>query len=323
VLGGASAANTVIGSGAVEVDYGFASGASAGSGGYDLVASGAGASTTVVNGGSEYVLAGGSAIGTTVSNGLEVAFGVITSVLIGSGASEFVSSGATASATTISGGTSYVIAGGTAIEPKLVAGAENVFGTAISAVIGGGTQVVETGGVASATVLSGGMEDISAGAVASGTTIRGTGYEFVFSGGTASGTILSGGTLEVASGGSTGVGAVTFSSGGTLRLDDSIHFGGLVASFSVLDVMDLADIPFVSGGSGATTFTWTQLTSGATASGSLLVAQGTQSATLTLLGQYTQPQFHILGDGAGGTLVTDPPVAIDPGPFALAATHQT
>jgi hypothetical protein len=148
----------------------------------------------------------------------------------------------------------------------------------------------------------------------------------VFAGGTASGTTLSGGEFEVASGAVvTGSGAVTFSSGGTLRLDDSIHFGGLVAGFGVLDVMDLADIPFVSSGGsgGATTVTWTQLTSGASASGSLVVAQGTHSANLTLLGQYAQGNFHILGDGASGMLVTDPPVAsADQGPFALVAAHQ-
>jgi autotransporter passenger strand-loop-strand repeat protein len=149
------------------------------------------------------------------------------------------------------------------------------------------------------------------------------GYAGVSAGGTASGTVLSGGFFEVASGAAvTGSGAVTFSSGGALRLDDSIHFGGLVAGFGVPEVMDLADIAFVSSGSGgATTVTWTQLTSGATASGSLLVAQGTDSANLTLLGQYTQQQFNILGDGGGGTLVTDPPVApvaiTDPGPFPL------
>jgi autotransporter passenger strand-loop-strand repeat protein len=191
--------------------------------------------------------------------------------------------------------------------------------------------VVEAGGVASATLLSGGIEDVTGGALASGTIIRG-GYDYVASGGTARGTILSGGFFEVASGAVvSGSGAVTFSSGGTLRLDDSIHFGGLVASFSVPDVMDLADIPFVSSGGsgGATTVTWTQLTSGVTASGSLLVAQGTHSANLTLLGQYVQGNFHILGDGGGGTLVTDPPLAAksdpvlpamtDPGPFALVA----
>jgi autotransporter passenger strand-loop-strand repeat protein len=257
-----------------------------------------------------------------------VAFGVVTSVLIGSGASEFVSSGGTASATTISGGTSYVISGGTSFAPRLVVGVENVFGTAISAVIGSGTQNVEAGGVASATLISGGIEDVTGGGTASGTVIR-AGYGYVASGGTASGTILSGGFYEVASGAVvSGSGAVTFSGGGILRLDDSVDFGGLVAGFGLNEAMDLADIPFVSsGGSGAaTTATWTQLTSsGASASGSLLVAQGTHSANLTLLGTYMTTNFQLQGNGAGGTLVTDPPAATavtDPGPFALVVTHR-
>jgi hypothetical protein len=41
-------------------------------------------------------------------------------------------------------------------------------------------------------------------------------------------------------------GAVTFSGGGMLRLEDSVHFGGLVAGFGVPDFMDLADINFIS-----------------------------------------------------------------------------
>ena len=100
--------------------------------------------------------------------------------------------------------------------------------------------------------------------------------------------------------------------------------GGLVAGFAVPDAMDLADIPFVSGGSGATTVSWTQLTSGATASGSLVVAQGTHSANLTLLGNYVTGNFNLLTDGASGTIVTDPPVTAqtDPGPFALLAPHH-
>ena len=65
--------------------------------------------------------------------------------------------------------------------------------------------------------------------------------------GSRSGTILNGGTLEVASGGSTGSGAVTFSGGGTLMLDDSLQFGGLVAGFGVPDRIGLADFPFLAG----------------------------------------------------------------------------
>ena len=180
---------------------------------------------------------------------------------------------------------------------------------------------MEAGGSASATTLSGGVQDVVAGGFATGTIVRGTGYAYVAAGGTASGTILSGGEFEVASGGSTGAGVVTFSGGGTLQLDDSIHFGGLVANFlSATEHLDLADIPFVSGATSATF-------SGGTASGTLTVTDGAHIAHIALLGNYTASQFNVTFafDGHGGTLVTDPPVTAltDPGPFTLTLAHPT
>jgi hypothetical protein len=121
------------------------------------------------------------------------------------------------------------------------------------------------------------------------------------------------------SGGSTGSGAVTFavSGGGTLRLDDSVHFGGLVAGFGKPDLLDLSDIAFTS---GATMLSWNQLTSGASASGTLTVSGSGNVANITLLGQYVVGQFTSASDGHGGTLVGDPPVVTqaDPAPNPLA-----
>jgi hypothetical protein len=51
----------------------------------------------------------------------------------------------------------------------------------------------------------------------------------------------------VASGGSTGGGAVTFVGGGTLQLDASVSFGGLVAGFGAPDHLDVRDIAPPSG----------------------------------------------------------------------------
>jgi hypothetical protein len=67
-----------------------------------------------------------------------------------------------------------------------------------------------------------------------------------------------------------------------------------------------------------------QMTSGASASGTLLVTQATHSASITLLGTYMTQNFNLLNDGAGGTVVTDPPVAVatDPNPLALVTPHQ-
>jgi hypothetical protein len=104
-----------------------------------------------------------------------------------------------------------------------------------------------------------------------------------------------------------------------LQLDDSQHFStaGLVAGFSQPDSLDFLDIPFVpSGGSGATTVSW----SSGSGSGTLTVSGGGHSAEITLLGQYMQTNFNIAPDGRGGTLVFDPPVpaATDSDPLAPA-----
>src|SRR5207249_1198759 len=109
----------------------------------------------------------------------------------------------------------------------------------------------------------------------------------------------------------------------TLLLDDSVHFGGLVAGFGLPDRLDLADIPFVGSGASATTMSWTQLISGSTGSGTLTVAEGGHTANITLLGNYVAGNFHIQTDNMGGTLVTDPPVSAttDANPIALANTH--
>ena len=42
--------------------------------------------------------------------------------------------------------------------------------------------------------------------------------------------------------------------------------------------------------------------------GTLTVSDGTHTANILLLGQYSAAQFHVTTDGNGGTLVTDPPV---------------
>jgi hypothetical protein len=109
--------------------------------------------------------------------------------------------------------------------------------------------------------------------------------------------------------------SVTFAGAGTLQLDDSVHFGGLVAGFGVPDMLDLRDITFVS---GTTTFNWTQ--SGT--SGTLMVSDNAgHTANITLLGQYMTENFKIATDEHGGTLVTDPPVSATTDPLALTNPH--
>jgi autotransporter passenger strand-loop-strand repeat protein len=213
--------------------------------------------------------------------------------------------GATASATLVnSGGTlldagvasGMIISGGGAY---LQAG-----GVSVSATVrGGGADVVQSGGTTTGTALNGGSEMVSAAGVTLSAHVNSGGFEMVASGGTASAAIISGGTLDVMSGASIGSGPVTFavSGGGTLQLDSSLTFSGLVAGFGQPDLLYLKDLSFVS---ASTSATWTQ--SGT--SGTLAVTNGTQTADILLLGQYSTANFHVSSSTAGGTIVTDPPV---------------
>ncbi len=86
--------------------------------------------------------------------------------------------------------------------------------------------------------------------------------------------------------------------------------------------MDLQDITYVaSGGSGATTVSWTQLVSGSSGSGTLTVSGGGHVANITLLGQYATGNFSISSDGNGGTLVTDPPITPTDSATVLVKPH--
>jgi autotransporter passenger strand-loop-strand repeat protein len=204
-------------------------------------------------------------------------------------------------------------------------------GTTVSS---GGFAVVSAGGTASGTIASNGGQDfdfgfesgtivnsggklfVEAGASDSASHLNSGGTEQVFSGGVANGAVISGGTLEIVSGGSTGAAAVTFavSGGGILQLDDSQHFGGLVAGFGQPDLLDLRDIAFISGAMQAV---WTQ--SGT--SGTLAVNNSFLSASITLLGQYSTADFRLSNDGFGCTLVSDPP-STSQGGASLVNPHQ-
>jgi autotransporter passenger strand-loop-strand repeat protein len=201
-------------------------------------------------------------------------------------------------------------------------------------VLSGGTLNVLSGGTASNTLDSGGSETVSAHGIdhgalirggtqydygsASGDTIYGGGFQIVESGGIASGTTINGGTLEVASGGSTGSGPITFTSaGGDLQLDASQSFHGLIAGFAspsgVTEEIDLRDIAF--GNSTHLTFKEAK----DNLSGTLTVRDGSHTATLTLLGQYSAANFSLASDGHGGTFIIDPQTTASTPALNLAA----
>jgi autotransporter passenger strand-loop-strand repeat protein len=295
----------------------------------------------MLNGGLEAVSRTGIASGTTVSSGgSQTDLGVTVSTTLVSGA-EIVSSGGTASSTVVSSGGSLTvqsrglasattvyasgsetiskggtdrgaqISGGTQTDSGLASGAVIFAGSQVvrsggtafaTTVWNGATEIVSSGGTTSGTVLSGGQETILRSGHATGAIILSGGSELVSSGGTAVATKISGGMLEVASGGSAS--GVVFSSGGLLQLDSGAHLSGAISGFHSGDAIDLGGLAY----SGTSAASWTQLTSGASASGTLIVKEGASSVTLTVVGSYTSKNFSVTSDGHGGTLVTDPPV---------------
>jgi autotransporter passenger strand-loop-strand repeat protein len=136
-------------------------------------------------------------------------------IIVNSGDTEFVKSGGTSvAAYALSGGFEVVSAGGLDRSARLRSGAEqDVFGSAKSVVVKGGTQIVAAGGVASGgTVSNGGGQYANSGGRAVGTTIRGGGFQAVY-GGTATGTVVSNGGAQYAAFGGKAVGAIVRSGG--------------------------------------------------------------------------------------------------------------
>ena len=102
-------------------------------------------------------------------------------------------------------------------------------------------------------------------------------------------------------------------------LDASQSFEGLIAGFAsprgVTEEIDLTDIAFGAG----TTETFTE--AGNHLSGTLTVTDGTHTANLTLLGQYSTGDFSLAQDRFTGTLVTDPPSSASTAGTFLATPH--
>jgi hypothetical protein len=110
-------------------------------------------------------------------------------------------------------------------------------------------------------------------------------------------TVDDGAALEI---GSAAANAVTFASAsGTLQLDQSQVFSGTIAGFGGQNQIDLGDVGF----SAAATLSYAG--SAGNPGGTLTVSDGTNTASLALIGQYAAASFAAASDGHGGTLITD------------------
>ena len=85
---------------------------------------------------------------------------------------------------------------------------------------------------------------------------------------------------------------------GTLRLDDSLDFSGVVSGFAQNDHLDLSDIKFGAG----VTHEYSPNAQGT--GGTLTVSDGVHTANISLAGQYTAEGFHVSDDHHTGTLIT-------------------
>ena len=120
-----------------------------------------------------------------------------------------------------------------------------------------------------------------------------------------SGATISAGTLEVASGAIASPSEAAFVGGGTLLLDASASFHGLVAGFGSSDQLDLQDVAFVTATTKKGQQSNLSFTDAASnQSGTLTVTDGIHTASIQLLGQYTASEFTAASDGNGGTLIT-------------------
>jgi hypothetical protein len=112
--------------------------------------------------------------------------------------------------------------------------------------------------------------------------------------------VIVGGTLEFAGAADNNV-SFSGSNMGVLALDQSQGFAGTVAGFGSQDQIDLGDIGF----SANTTLGYAP--NGENSGGTLTLNDGTNTASIALLGQYMASSFATASDGHGGTLITDPP----------------
>jgi hypothetical protein len=123
--------------------------------------------------------------------------------------------------------------------------------------------------------------------------------------GTGTGEITRSATLELSAAVASGQ-TINFDVGstGTLRLDNSQLFSGTVAGLALngTNSLDLSDISY--GNNTKASFSET------TAGGALQVTDGTHTANINLLGNYTTSTFVTASDGHGGTLIHDPNDAV-------------
>jgi hypothetical protein len=164
--------------------------------------------------------------------------------------------------------------------------------------------VIDTG--ANTVTNSGVLEATGAGGLVIDSALDNTGSVLAQGGDvTMKGAVTGAGTATISGSATLEYGAASaegasFASGaaGTLKLDQSSSFSGVVTGFGAGDSLDLADIAF---GPGAT-LGYSQNTAGT--GGTLTLSDGVHTASIALMGQYAAAGFQEGADAGGGSIIT-------------------
>jgi len=299
VYAGGTANSTFVLAGGSQLDYGTADGTFV----YGLQSVyGSASETTIESGGQQKVFANGTTTGTIIDQGASlVDWGTDSDATVGGDQYVF----GVADSSTVSFGVQHVEAGGTANGVTIGAHGQQILdssaagiGTASNTTLNGGGQFVYGAATVDQTTIDNGGTEYLYGTATN--TVINSGAQIVYANGTASGTTINGGTEHVLTGGTAD--GVTFGgSSGTLSLDQASTLGGSISGFQAGDTIDLG---FVSFSSANTTLGYSS--NATNTGGTLTVTDGTNTATMALLGLYTAANFALASDGNGGTFVTDP-----------------
>lgn len=306
---------TTLNAGGVQVDWGVASDTSINRGGRQFVW-GSATGTIIYNGAEQDVGSGASVSGTTLWGGvfffdgaLQHVWGSASDTVLVAGA-QYIEAGGSANGTTI--GTNTQVP--PPLYPIIVIAKQFVYGSATGNVINNsGAQEVETSGTATDTTINpGGAQDVYGSAFQ--TTINGgtqivrgyagdttivSGSQLVLAGGYADKTTIGAGASQYVDGGTTHDVIFTAPSA-TLSLHESSELTGSISGWQAGDTIALNDIAFIEG-----TTTLAYAANSGNTGGTLTVSDGTHTAALSLLGQYTAGDFALSYDGHYGTRVID------------------
>jgi len=305
---------------------GYASVATVGANGLQVLSGGFALSSTLTDGGQQRIYNHGFASQTLVTEGgNETVFsgGFAISSVVDNGGYETISSGGFANSTTVNGGSLTIDSGGTAVMTLISSGGvETVWQGGYASgdiAVSGGTQIVESGGYASNTLIeNNGVQQVLAGGNVDQAVIYAGGQQTLTSGADAQNTLISGGVENIEGGEAE---SSVISAGGEQIVDSggqslftTIASGGLeiieqganpaAVTMQAGAKLDLRAQSYHSGLSATLNSEQTlEIEDKGTVIDQVQLAYGSTN--------YIGDQFSVSNDGNGGILISEINVALD------------